>query len=171
MNSGDGRCGTIPRHRRASSGERRAGAKVSKLEEEREQYRKLYQQMLEKAKKLERGLLGQKAERLPPCYAQLSLQLLAGLLGEREAALDAEPEAEDSGAQPEPEHEPERPKPTPTGRRRMPKNLPVVKIELIPDDVVEKGLKNFDRVGEEAISTIERRPSSFVVCEVHRPKF
>ena len=62
------------------------GAKVSKLEEEREQYRKLYQQMLEKAKKLERGLLGQKAERLPPSDAQLSLQLLAGLLGEREAA-------------------------------------------------------------------------------------
>lgn len=147
------------------------GAKVSKLEQEREHYRKLYQQMLEKAKKLERGLLGQKAERLPPSDAQLSLQLLAGLLGEREAALDDEPEGEGSGAQPEPEVEPEKPKRKPRGRRRMPENLPVVKIELIPDDVVEKGLEHFDRVGEEVISTIERRPSSFVICEVHRPKF
>ena len=147
------------------------GAKVSKLEEEREHYRKLYQQMLEKAKKLERGLLGQKAERLPPCSAQLSLQLLAGLLGEREAALDEESGVEGSATQPEPEPEPQTPKRKPTGRRRMPENLPVVKIELLPDDVVEKGLENFERVGEEVISTIERRPSSFVVCEVHRPKF
>lgn len=78
------------------------GAKVSKQEEEREQYRKLYQQMLEKAKKLERGLLGQKAERHPPSDAQLSLQLLAGLLGERDAALDEESDGEGSGAQPKP---------------------------------------------------------------------
>ena len=114
------------------------GAKVSKLENERDHYRKLYQEMLEKAKKLERGLLGQKAERLPPSDAQLSLQLLAGLLGEREAALVDEPDDEESGAQLESEcePEPEKPRRKPTGRRRMPENLPVVKIELIPDDVI-----------------------------------
>ena len=37
------------------------GATVIKLEEERERYRKLYQQMLEKARRLELGLLGQKS--------------------------------------------------------------------------------------------------------------
>lgn len=37
----------------------------AKLEEERDRYRELYQQLLEKARKLELGSLGQKAERLP----------------------------------------------------------------------------------------------------------
>jgi len=54
------------------------GVTNAKLEEERERYRQLYQQMLEKARKLE--LLGQKAERLPSSDAQLTLALLAGLL-------------------------------------------------------------------------------------------
>ena len=45
----------------------------AKLEEERDRYHELYQQLLEKARKLELGILGQKAERLPASDAQLSL--------------------------------------------------------------------------------------------------
>ena len=48
-----------------------------KLCAEREQYRDLYMQMLELNKKLERGILGQKAEKLPADESQLTLQLLA----------------------------------------------------------------------------------------------
>ena len=50
-----------------------------KLSAEREQYRELYLQMLELNKKLERGILGQKAEKLPAAESQLTLQLLASL--------------------------------------------------------------------------------------------
>ena len=142
-----------------------------KLEEERDRYRELYQQLLEKARKLELGILGQKAERLPASDAQLSLQLLAGLLGERDATAveDGDADSDDSDATEEPE--PKKPRRKPTGRKPIPEHLPVVEIELIPDDVMAKGLEHFDRVGEEVISTIERRPSAFVNCRVVRPKF
>jgi transposase len=140
----------------------------AKLEEERDRYRQLYQQLLEKARKLELGILGQKAERLPASDAQLSLQLLAGLLGERDATMGDDSDA-DSDATEEPE--PKKPRRKPTGRKPIPEHLPVVEIELIPDDVMAKGLEHFDRVGEEVISTIERRPSAFVNCRVVRPKF
>jgi len=63
------------------------GATVSKLEEERERYRVLYQQMLEKARKLELGLLGQKSERMPADELQLSILVLAGLLGEQDLVV------------------------------------------------------------------------------------
>ena len=63
-------------------------AKNAKLEEERDRYRQLYQQMLEKARKLELGLLGQKSERLPSSDTQLSLHVLAGLRGEQDMTLD-----------------------------------------------------------------------------------
>jgi len=65
----------------------------TQLAEERERYRAPYLQMLELNKKLERGLLGQKAEKLPPDQAQLTLQLLGTLLGESE---EAEPSATES---------------------------------------------------------------------------
>ncbi len=136
-----------------------------KLEDERERYRKLYLEMLEKVRKLEVGLLGQKAERVSGSDAQLSLQLLAGLLGERIEPGEAEPEP------PERLPEPKKPKPKPTGRRPLPEHLPVVDIEVIPDDVLDKGLEHFDRVGEEVVSTIERRPASLVHVRVRRVKF
>ena len=43
----------------------RLTAEVAKLRDEREHYHALYLEMLEKLRKLELGLLGQKAERLP----------------------------------------------------------------------------------------------------------
>ena len=51
------------------------------VERARDDYRALYQQMLERCRKLERGLLGQKAERLPADESQLSLEILASVLG------------------------------------------------------------------------------------------
>ena len=72
------------------------GATVTELEEERERYRALYQEMLEKARKLELGLLGQKSERMPTSELQLSLQLLAGLLGEQEFVLDDDDDENDA---------------------------------------------------------------------------
>jgi len=49
----------------------------TQLAHERERYHTLYVQLLEINQKLERGLLGQKAERLPADEAQLTLQLVS----------------------------------------------------------------------------------------------
>src|SRR3954462_12328771 len=46
-------------------------------------YRELYLRMLEHCRKLELGLLGQKAERLSPNDTQLTMQVLMTLLGPR----------------------------------------------------------------------------------------
>ena len=62
--------------------------RVEKVEHERDRYRQLYLDTLERCRMLERGLLGQKAERLPPNEAQLALQVLGQVL----EARDAEPE-------------------------------------------------------------------------------
>ena len=150
------------------------GATVSKLSEERERYRVLYQQMLEKARKLELGLLGQKSERLPADELQLSILVLEGLLGEQDLVVpEGEQDEEDSESATEgdaEDAEPE-PRPKPTGRRPIPENLPVVDIEVIPDEVLQAGLEHFDQVGEEVLSTLERRPSSLVHCRIRRLKF
>lgn len=138
------------------------------LKEERDRYRKLYQQMLEKARRLELGLLGQKSERLPSSDMQLSLHVLAGLLGEQDMTLD-----DDEASGPKEDAEAAEPKrrPKPTGRRPIPEHLPVVDIEVIPDEVLQAGLEHFERVGEEVLSTLERRPSSLVHCRIHRLKY
>ena len=97
------------------------------------------------------------------------MQLLAGLIGE----ID-EPggDDEESGAAIEPEEaEADKPRRKPTGRKPIPEHLPVVEIELIPDDVMAKELKQFERVGEEVLTTVEWRPSAFVRCRVVRAKF
>ena len=144
-------------------------AKNAKLEEERDRYRQLYQQMLEKARKLELGLLGQKSERLPSSDTQLSLHVLAGLLGEQDMTLDDDA-ADAVVSEPEEAAEPKR-RSKPTGRRPIPEHLPVVDIEVIPDEVLQAGLEHFERVGEEVLSTLERRPSSLVHCRIHRLKY
>jgi hypothetical protein len=56
-----------------------------RLAAEREHYRELYLRTLEQCRKLELGLLGQKAERLSPNDAQLTMQVLATLLDPRGA--------------------------------------------------------------------------------------
>lgn len=59
-------------------------AEVERLSSERDKFRHLYLQMVEAYKKLERGLMGQKAERLPPNEAQLAFDILSGLLQQRD---------------------------------------------------------------------------------------
>jgi transposase len=129
---------------------------------ERDEYKKLYLLLLEKCKKLEAGLLGQKAERLPHNERQLTLSLLQMLLGEAQAAAEPEPEKQIV-------HEHERRKPT--GRRPLPENLPRVEIEIVPPEVQRLGLDAFERIGEDTSETLERRPASLVVARVLRPKF
>ena len=53
-------------------------------EEARDEYHQLYLDMLERCRKLERGLLGQKAERLPDNEQQLTLSILQAALGQAE---------------------------------------------------------------------------------------
>lgn len=137
---------------------------LKKAENERDEYKKLVALLREENELLKRGLLGQKAERLPTNDAQLSLEIL-GLLG---AGL---PPA--GASTPEPERETvtyQRRKPT--GRKIPdPETLPRVRIELIPDDVAKAGRDNFDEIGDEVRHVMERRPASLVLVEVHRPKF
>ena len=101
----------------------------AKLSEEQERYRVLYQQMLEKARKVELGLLGQKSERLPADELQLSILVLEGLLGEQDLVVpdgeDDESESESESESDAEDAEPE-PRPRPTGRRPIPENLPLV---------------------------------------------
>jgi predicted phage gp36 major capsid-like protein len=61
-------------------------AQLVAIAEERDEYRKLVLHLREENERLKRGLLGQKAERLPKNDAQLSLSML-GL------ALDSEAKA------------------------------------------------------------------------------
>jgi hypothetical protein len=50
-------------------------------EDARDQYHNLYLEMLERCRKLERGLIGQKAERLPDNEQQFTLSILEVALG------------------------------------------------------------------------------------------
>lgn len=135
-------------------------ARIETLTVEREQYRELYLRTLEQCRKLELGILGQKAERLGANDAQLTMAVLATLLG-RSAAV--EPVAE----QPVREHT----RAKPTGRKPLPENLPRVEVEVLPDEVQREGLDAFERIGEDVSETVERRPASLVVVRVHKPKF
>ncbi|HME68616.1 MAG TPA: transposase [Myxococcota bacterium] len=134
----------------------------AKLADERERYRTLYLQMLELNQKLERGLFGQKAEKLPPDQAQLTLALLAALLGDR---AGAEPPAE--AVQEIGPHIRRKP----TGRKPLPENLPRIEIEVLPDEVKRAGLDAFVKIGEEVSEVVERRPASLVAVRITRPKF
>jgi transposase len=143
----------------------RLHGEVEKLSSERERFRTLYFEMLEKAKKLEHGLFaGQRSERLREANeAQLTLQLLAALLPEAQAPAAPPP------SQPVRAHARKRPG---TGRRDLaPAELPRVEIELVPDEVARAGTDAFTRIGEERSVVVERRPASLVAVHVVRPKF
>lgn len=131
------------------------------LRESRDTYRALYLEMMERCRKLERGLLGQAAERLPS-DAQLSLDMLGLMLDARNQAdieaLDTKTIAEHTRKKP-------------TGRKPVPESLPRVDIEILPDEVEREGLDAFERIGEEVTEVIERRPASLVVARIIKPKF
>ncbi|MBN4049495.1 IS66 family transposase [bacterium AH-315-N03] len=129
---------------------------------ERDHYRELYQQMLERNRLLERGLLGQKSERLED-GEQLSLGVLELVLGERAMAeiedLDTEQVVK--------EHKRKKP----TGRKPIPDHIPRVDVVIVPEEVEREGLDAFDKIGEDITEVLERRPASMVVARIIKPKF
>jgi transposase len=135
---------------------------LDRAEHERDEYRKLYQMLLEENERLKRGLLGQKAERLHKDDAQqLSLAVLGMMLGQEPKPAPAAPTKTVK------EHERRRP----TGRKGLPDSLPEVFIELLPEEVKRQGLDAFERIGEQESVVLERRPQSLVRVRVSRPKF
>jgi transposase len=141
--------------------------RVAVAEREREEYRALYLETMERCRKLERGILASKSEHLPDGGAQLSLDVLSMVLGDRQRAeLDAALAAANA-EQVIPEHTRRKP----TGRKPLPEHLPRVEIQVLPPEVERKGLDAFERIGEDVSEVIERRPASLVVARVVRPKF
>ncbi len=139
-------------------------ATIEKLSAEREQYRKLYMEMLERCAMLERGIVaGQKAERFKGQDVQLTLQMLEMLLDPEAGQREPEPAGEPQKVR---EHERR-----PHGRAPLPEHLPRVQIELLPPEVQHGGLDAFVRVGEEVREVLERRPASMVAVRIVRPKF
>jgi transposase len=143
-------------------------ARVESLAAEREQYRKLYLQMLERCRKLELGLLGPKRERLSGGDAQLTMSMLGMLLGDGTGASAAP-----AAPPPPPAETPvaAHTRAKPTGRKPLPEKLPRVEVEVLPPEVQEKGTDAFMRIGEDVTETVERRPASLVVVRVRKPKF
>jgi len=143
----------------------KAAAEREEAAAEREHYRALYLEMLERCRKLEKGLSGPKSERLSEDQAQLTFDVLAMLLTERELAdIDALAEA---GAQEVKGHTRKKP----TGRKPLPENLPRVEIKIIPDEVEREGLDAFECIGEDVTEVLERRPASVVVVRIIKRKF
>ena len=104
-------------------------ARVRHLEQERDEYRTLYLLAREEIAQLKRGLVGQKAQRVPENDAQLSLAILDLLLGEgprTDAATSTQMVATHS-----------RQKPI---RKPLPEHLPRVSVEVLPPEVEREGL-------------------------------
>jgi transposase len=129
----------------------------------RDEYKKLYQLLLEENAKLKRGLTGQQTEKLTKNDAQLSLAVLEMLLGKQPA----------SGSSPAGETEVAGyTRNRPSGRDALDTaNLPEVSIELLPDEVKRLGLDAFEQIGVEETRVVEHRKSSLVVVVIRRPKF
>jgi transposase len=144
-------------------------AAQAELAKERDAYKQLYVQMLEHCRKLELGLLGQKAERLSPNDAQLSLQVLGALLATDEVPQQSTLDLIDEEI--EPTAEVAAHKRRKAGRKPLPEHLPRIEVEVLPPEVQAEGTDAFERIGEETCETIERRPASVVVVRVVRGKF
>lgn len=134
---------------------------LSSAEQARDQYHQLYLETLERCRKLERGLLGQKSERTPHDEAQLSLGMLGLLLNK------GSEQPEEADTTPVKPHERQRP----TGRKPLPETLPRVDIYVLPDDVQRRGLDAYTKIGEDISEVLERRSASMVVARIIKPKF
>jgi transposase len=134
---------------------------------ERDEYKRLYLETMERCRKLELGLLSSKSEHLPKDDSQLSLDVLTMVLDERQRAeLDAALAAAEAG-----EDVRAHKRRKPTGRKPIPEHLPRVEIQILPPEVEREGLEAFEKIGEEISEVIERRPASLVVARIIRPKF
>ena len=149
-------------------------ADFEKVNAEREHYRKLYLETLERCALLERGIIvGKKAERFEGETPQLALDMLDMLLGGPAPAGNT---PAPSGATPPPESTPERSsvrehERRSPARRPLPEHLPRVEIEVVPPEVQREGLDAYKRIGQEVSEVLERRPASLVVVRIVRPKF
>jgi transposase len=134
---------------------------------ERDEYKKLYTELLERCRKLELGIIGQKREKFSTAEGQLTLSIIEALSNAGLPAATNTPGANppDGGQSNKP------PRKKPTGRKPLPENLPRVDILVLPPEVEQKGLEAFDKLGEEVTETVEYRPSSLVVVRAHRPQF
>src|SRR5436190_5968025 len=135
--------------------------RVAKVERELGEYKKLYTLLREENERLKRGLLGQKAEKLPLNDAQLSLAILELMMSGASETPDALPEEQQVEA-----HTRQKPK-----RKPLPAEWARVYIELVPPEVEREGLDAFTIIGSETRAVLERRPASCVVVEVVRKKF
>ncbi len=135
--------------------------RLTVLEAERDEYKRVYLALLEAYRKLEAGLVGQKRERFVAGVEkeQLALFLLSMLVGK-----DAPPDAQVKSVEAHQRHKP-------TGRKPLPENLPRIEVEVIPPEVQRRGLDAFERIGEETSETVERRPASVVVVRTVRGKY
>ncbi len=129
--------------------------------QERDAYHKLYLEMLERCRKLERGLLGQKTERLSADESQLTLGMMGMLL-----TNDAEVTADDDAQEVKPHT-----RRKPTGRKPLPEHLPRVDVVVLPHEVELEGLNAFEQIGQDVSEVIERRPSSVVIVRTFKPKY
>lgn len=140
--------------------------RVTTAERERDEYRALYLETMERCRKLELGLLASKTEKIPD-GKQLSLDVLSMVLGDRqraelEAALAASADKQEVQGHT---------RSKPTGRKPLPEHIPRVEIVVLPPEVEKQGLDAYTRIGEDICETVERRPASLVIARVVRPKF
>jgi len=150
-----------------------SSAAQAQLRSERDEYHALYMRLLEQCRKLELGILGQKAERLSSPDTQLTMALLATLLADKPASSESEADAESVDAQPDSpgeESDPGKPRRKP-GRRALPEGLPRVEVRILPPEVERDGIDQYEQIGEEVSEVIERRRASLVVVRIVRPKF
>lgn len=136
---------------------------IKKRERERDEYKSLVQHLREENERLKRGLLGQKAERLPQNDAQLSLAIMGLMLDKDAAGKAAEPPVVEQLVA---EHT--RKKPV---RKPFPDELPRVTIELLPPEVEKEGLDAFEYIGQDTREVLERRPASNVIVRLVYKKF
>jgi transposase len=141
--------------------QRRMREAMEELKSERDAYHKLYLEMLERNRQLERGLLAPKTERLAP-DEQLSLAVLGALLPSAPPALD------DSmlDVQEVKSHKRNKPK-----RKPFPKHLPRREHVLLPPEVEAEGLDAFEKIGEDITEVLEYRPASSIVLRFIKPKY
>ena len=163
----------------------------------RDVYRRLVEELKDKVDKLEQGFIGPKSQRFKSADdPQLSLEVLAEMLGrssvegedaqtlaqellataEKEAEASAESNAahgdggEDSDTQDDSSLH-RRPR-RPTGRRTARKEvIHKVTIERLPEEVQRLGLEAFERIGEDRMTTSERRVAALFEVTVIRPKY
>ncbi len=137
-------------------------------ERERDEYRRLYLEMMERCRKLERGLLAaqvratcRRARRSCPSTCSAICWATASAPRSTKRSWLRMPSSRCAST----------PVASRPGASRIPEHLPRVDIEVVPPEVQRAGLDAFVRIGEEVAEVVERRPASLVVARIIRRKF